>query len=246
VVVAGQRRQGLISGKIGRGGFTFLQWRQGLAIMIWHDLGSASTHGSGATGDPIYRLSGYASSPDGRRVEWKAQTRDGKTAQFWIDSVDYDLANGKVFIVTTTSGVTNVRQLDRDLSGVQADYGSCVAFARGDPDLARFVDSLSDSQTEVQMTGLVDRARQDLQAQQGVRTEDISVVNIQDLGPLCHDPSVCVSDRPGYVIHLMVDGRVYEYWARVLGKASILWCETEHEPTTPLLHETVNGLARYG
>jgi len=91
----------MAGGKVGRGGFTYLRWKQGLAIMIWHDLDSSSNHGSGSTGDPIYRLTGYASSLDGRRVEWKVQTADGKTAQFWIDDVGYDLANGALFAVTT-------------------------------------------------------------------------------------------------------------------------------------------------
>jgi hypothetical protein len=55
----------IAGGKVGTGGFTFLRWEQGLAIMIWHDLDASSNHGSAATGDPVYRLDGYASSLGG-------------------------------------------------------------------------------------------------------------------------------------------------------------------------------------
>lgn len=129
----------IVGGKVGRAGFTFLRWEQGLKIMIWHDLDSSLNHGSGSTGDAVYHLSGYASSPGGRRVDWQVQTTDGKTAQFWIDGVSYDLASGALFIVMTRDGATRVEQFYRDLSGVQSDYDSCVDFARGDPDLARFI-----------------------------------------------------------------------------------------------------------
>jgi hypothetical protein len=233
----------IIGGKVGRGGFTFLRWEQGLRIMIWHDLDSSSSHGSGSTEDPVYHLSGYALSSDGRRVDWQAQTTDGKTAQFWIDEVNYDLTGGALFIVTTRSGATVVRQLHRDLSNVQPDYDSCVDFARGDPDLARFIDGQSDSQPEIRIAELIDRAKQHLQAQLGARREDISVTNIRPLEPLCHDPSLCAKSRPGYVIRLVAEGQVYEYRARLLGEVNILWCEVQSEPRASIPHGTVRGLA---
>jgi hypothetical protein len=228
----------IAGGKVGRGGFTFLRWKQGLAIMIWHDLDSASNHGTGSTGDPVYRLDGYASSSDGRRVEWKVHIRDGKTAQFWIDDVSYDLASGALFIVTTRNGATVVKQLHRDLFGVQPDYDSCVDFARGDPDLARFIDGLSESQPETRIASLIDRAKRHLQAQLEARGEDISVTNVRPLEPLCHAPSHCAKSRPGYVIRLVAEGQVYEYRARVLGEICILWCEVQSEPAASLRHVT--------
>jgi hypothetical protein len=121
--------------------YTFLRWKEGLAIMIWHDfvLDSADNHGPRSTTDPVYRAEGYAESKRGHRLEWKAHTTDGKTAQFWIDNVPYDLADGTLFIVTTANGELEITQLQRDLSGVQPDRESCLAFAQSDPDLARFV-----------------------------------------------------------------------------------------------------------
>jgi hypothetical protein len=229
----------IAGGKVGRGGFTFLRWKQGLAIMIWHDLDSASTHGSGSTGDPVYRLSGSASSLDGRHVNWQAQTTDGKTAKFWIDDVSYDLAGGALFIVTTRNGTTEVKQLYRDLSAVQANYDSCVTFARGDSELARLIDGLSDPQAEATIARLTALAREDLRIRFDLQSEHIPVRSIQPLEPLCHDPSVCAQSRPGYVIRLVADGQVYEYRARILGEACILWREVQSEPTASLRHETV-------
>lgn len=215
----------IAGGKVGRGGFTFLRWRQGLAIMIWHDLDSASTRGSGSTGDPVYRLSGDALSLDGRHVEWEVQTRNGRNARFWIDDVSHDLENGALFIVTTRNGTTAVQQLSHDLSGIRPDYDSCVAFARGIPDLDRFVDGLSDPQAEAQLVSLVDRAKKHLQAQLEIRREDISVTHIRPLLPLCSDLSVCPSSGRGYVIVLVAEERAYEYRARILDEMCILWRE---------------------
>jgi hypothetical protein len=236
----------IVGGKVGRGGFTFLRWKQGLAIMIWHDLASSSSQGSDSTGDPVYHLSSHALSSDGRRVDWQAQTTDGKTAQFWIDGESYDLASGALFIVTTQNGATMVNQLHRDLSNVQPDYDSCVDFARGDPDLARFMDGLSDSQTETQISGLVDRAREHLQAQLGVRREDIQVTDIQPLESLCHDPGLCAEGRPGHIIRLVAEGQVYEYRARILGKVCVLWREVKSEPMAALPHGTAQRSVRQG
>jgi hypothetical protein len=122
---------------------SFLRWKEGLRIMIWTDLTSVGNHGSGSTTDPVYRLEGEAVSQDGQRVEWRVETSDGKTAQFWIDDVAYELADGSLFIIRARTGATDVEQLDRDLSDLDATYESCVEFAQRDPDLAGFLEEVS-------------------------------------------------------------------------------------------------------
>lgn len=131
-------------------GFEFLRWNEGPTIMIWHDFlghsGSSSTSGSsGSATDPTYRLRGYAESWDGHRFEWEAQTNDGETARFWIDGTVYDLSNGMLFIATRKGGGTDIAQLERDLSHVQPNASSCVAFAKSDPVLARLIGNASAS-----------------------------------------------------------------------------------------------------
>jgi hypothetical protein len=126
-------------GGLGQARYVFLRWKEGLKIMIWHDvLGSGEGKGSGSTTDPVYRYRGYAESLDGHRFDWEVQTADGKTALFKIDDTRYDLTDGRLFIVTTKDGKTRVRQLDRDLSDVQTDQESIVTFAENDPDVAEF------------------------------------------------------------------------------------------------------------
>ena len=127
-------------GSFERGGYLFLRWQEGLEVMIWHDVaGSAVAHSAGSTGDPVHAERGSARSADGRSFEWELQTTDGKTAQVRIGRASYDLAAGNLFIVITSRGTTDVRQLDRDLSGVPLDHDGILAFAEKDPDLAAFL-----------------------------------------------------------------------------------------------------------
>jgi hypothetical protein len=126
-------------GWFGQATYLFVRWKEGLSIMIWHDvLGSVEGKDSGSTTEPIYWYHGWTESPGGRRFDWEVQTANGKTAVFKIDDTSYDLANGRLFIVTMKDGKTRVRQLNRDLSNVQMDWESIVAFARSDPDVAEF------------------------------------------------------------------------------------------------------------
>jgi hypothetical protein len=121
-------------------GHVLMKWEEGLAIMIWHDaIAGSISHGSSSTESPVYTLEGYAESVDGVRVEWDLETSDGKTAQFAIDNTNYDLSEGALFIISTKTGTTTITQLDRDLSGVQPEYDSCVAFGENDPDVAYFI-----------------------------------------------------------------------------------------------------------
>jgi hypothetical protein len=48
--------------------------------------------------------------------------------------------------VTMKNGETQVRQLNRDLSNVQTNRESIVAFAKGDPDVAEFAGVTPDLQ----------------------------------------------------------------------------------------------------
>lgn len=136
----------VVAGVVDDVGYEFMRWEEGLAIMIWHDAparsGSSSTSGGGPlTDDTTYRIEGYAESRDGHRFEWQVETDDGRTALFSLDDVRYDLSDGTVFIVRTSEGANDITQLDGDLSRVEPDHASCVAFARNDPDLARFLES---------------------------------------------------------------------------------------------------------
>ena len=130
------------AGTVGQASYVFLQWKEGLAVMIWHD-SSASSSGSGSASDPTYRYQGYTESPGGQLFGWEVQTADGKTALLKIDEIGYDLADGGLFIVTVEAGETRVKQLDRDLSSVQTNWESIAAFAQNVSDVADFAGDVS-------------------------------------------------------------------------------------------------------
>jgi hypothetical protein len=137
----------MVSAKIGDTSYTFLHWKEGLRVMMWFDMADeVSAEGSGSTSDPIHKMEGYASATDGRRVDWRLETADGRTATFSIDGQAYDLSQGALFLITTRGGTTQVRQLNRDLSAVQATNESCEAFATADPDVSSFIYSVEESQ----------------------------------------------------------------------------------------------------
>ncbi|NIM95599.1 MAG: hypothetical protein GTO18_18020 [Anaerolineales bacterium] len=125
-------------------GYEFFHWEEGLAVMIWHDAAqSSSCDSSGSTSSPTHVVRCHAISKAGIRFDWHLETDDGKTAVFTINEAAYDLTNGALFIVTTASGVTEVSQLERDLSNVQPNNESVVEFSLSDHDVNEFIQSTS-------------------------------------------------------------------------------------------------------
>jgi hypothetical protein len=72
---------------------------------------------------------------------------------------------------------------------------------------------------------LTAKAVQHLHEQLGVPSQDIRITSVRPLLPLCDDPERCPVSWPGYIIHLRVEDRVYEYSARMLQQTCILWRE---------------------
>ncbi len=127
-------------GEVGEGSYTFMQWNEGLTIMIWDDIrGSHSNHGSGSSSDPVFRQSGQAESPDGRSYSYQVETEDGVTARFTIDRKEFDLSQGTLFLVKTRGTETSVQQLSRDLSEVSFTNEAFREMARSDPDVAALI-----------------------------------------------------------------------------------------------------------
>ena len=85
-------------------------------------------------------------SRDGQQVTWEWDTRDGRTGTVTINGAKSDPAAGQVFLISTRGGRVHVRQVARDLSGLQAEGASFVALADGDPEIARFVAAASEAE----------------------------------------------------------------------------------------------------
>ena len=140
----------LVQGTAERGAYTLFHWKEGLVIMVCHDVvGHQESHGKGSTDAPSHQQWGMAYGSDGvMRFGWFAETTDGRTANFSITSQMptpggegkvYDLSKGALFLVTTTGGKMVVQQLNRDLSAVQPAAESCKAFVAQDPDVSKLI-----------------------------------------------------------------------------------------------------------
>ena len=125
-------------------GYEFFRWSEGLRIMIWHDAVSSSGCGSSvSTRDRTHVVECFAISQDGQRVDWRLETDDGLTALFTIDGATYDLGSGNLFLVSTAGVETEVRQAQRDLSGVEPQNDSILEFSLKDEDIQAFIQSTS-------------------------------------------------------------------------------------------------------
>jgi hypothetical protein len=116
-------------------------WGTGTAVVIWTDIEQGGSSGlSGSPGRREYS-GGMGAMPDGRKVQWKCMTTDGKTGPVTINGVEHQLANGPLFLVTTRNGKTEVKQLQRDFSKMVADVESMNRLTLQDKDVSQFIEA---------------------------------------------------------------------------------------------------------
>jgi hypothetical protein len=138
------------SGSIEGVSYTFHQWAQGLSVMIWHNLlpGTSSCGGSGSTSDPIYREECTVEDADGRSLEWQIHTTDGVTAEMWINGTEYNLANGRLFLIEYQNDTPQIVQLQDNLANLAANDESITAFAQANQDISNFIESVKSRSSE--------------------------------------------------------------------------------------------------
>lgn len=124
-------------------GYEFYQWDDGLALMIWHD-GTKTLGCSSSTNGQIYVMTCQGVSNDNNAFRWHFETSDGSGVQFSIDDNLFDLKDGGLFVIRSSGGSTEVRQLKRDLSEVKANAESVTAFGLSDPDVLEFMQAASE------------------------------------------------------------------------------------------------------
>jgi hypothetical protein len=132
--------------KVGSTTANFQEWNGGVAVVIWTDIetghtpGNASQGGLRATGSSGHiSFSGQNSSADGRLVEWRGETSDGKTGVVTINETQYDLAEGSLFLVSTVGRKARVRQLKRDWLGLRQGGEGLKSLAKEDPEVKQFI-----------------------------------------------------------------------------------------------------------
>src|SRR5262249_50005010 len=117
-------------------------WDDNMGFLMWVDLvgdrGRDNSRGGGNTSSPSgVRYHGFSRSATGLNVEWQCETPDGVTGSMKVNGGEYNLAKGRVFLVTVQAGGTQVRQIERDLSKVGAENTTAVSNA--DTEIAKFI-----------------------------------------------------------------------------------------------------------
>jgi hypothetical protein len=126
------------SGVYVHSGFEYYRWEEGLRLMIWHD-GINHVSCSTSTNNRRFEIECNAIAYTNNSFEWHLETNDGITAKFIIDDHLFDLSDGNLFIATSLGEDTEVRQLKRDLSDVQANASSVTEFGLSDLAILEFI-----------------------------------------------------------------------------------------------------------
>ncbi len=92
------------------------------------------------TPENYYACSGSHPLPDGESVKWRCETEDGREfTRITIDSVRYELAKGRLFLLSREEGVLEVMQLQ---TGPTKPSGSgmedLIKLEKGHPEIRSF------------------------------------------------------------------------------------------------------------
>jgi len=130
-------------------------WGDGATIVVWSD-GTGGSFGSrGMGGVPLQagetrrgvKYEGHLSGRDGRIVNVECYTPDGKTGTVKIGDEAYELAQGTLFLISTSGAKPKVKQLKSDKLDLKPMGSRTVdeitsqtleALAKTDPDIRAF------------------------------------------------------------------------------------------------------------
>lgn len=104
---------------------------------VWYDeaVGSSISNSSNQQGS---QSEGYVLKPDRSRITFRSRVAADGSGQVSLDGVEYNLASGRLFLVTTHGGKTRVKQLRRDLSPLTIDREVLAKFAAEDEEMRLF------------------------------------------------------------------------------------------------------------
>src|SRR5436190_8279069 len=95
---------------------------QGVPFVVWSDLpNGAGGHGGTSAGGAGAFYDGSQHASDGRRIDFRATTTDGKSGHITIAGVEYDLAKGSLFLVSTQQNPPTVSQISFDTTGFSTE-----------------------------------------------------------------------------------------------------------------------------
>ena len=113
----------------------------GTVFLVWGDSpdgdgGDPKSHGDG--GRDGTECSGHIGFHKGKKVEFHCKTKDGKSGPVTINGSAYNLADGGVFLVSTTGDDVHVKQLKREMRNQKFDQESLAAFGKGDAEIVGY------------------------------------------------------------------------------------------------------------
>jgi hypothetical protein len=109
----------------------------GRMLVIW----SSDTRGGGSSdsqGSGGITSKGGVTFTNGRQIFYECVTPDGKSGRVTIDGVNYELADGPLFLLAPDGDKCRVKQLKKDLSSLELKAEGFQAFGRNDPDILEF------------------------------------------------------------------------------------------------------------
>jgi hypothetical protein len=106
---------------------------EGVQFVIWSDTSNGAGHGEGGVGGASYE--GHHSAIGNRRIDFRAKTIDGITGSVTIAGVEYDLAKGSLFLVSTHAVPPTVTQFAFDLSSLPEGANELKEFAKATPQI---------------------------------------------------------------------------------------------------------------
>jgi len=119
-------------------------WSDGrIAVVVWTDVSS----GGSSFLPPIttkaegFVFEGHHRGPDGRHIDCRCATKDGRAGAVTINDKTFDLAHGILFLVSTISGETQVRQLKRDTLKLEGE--NLMDLAKNDQEIRNFFASFA-------------------------------------------------------------------------------------------------------
>ncbi|MBC8875270.1 MAG: hypothetical protein H8E44_38090 [Planctomycetes bacterium] len=108
----------------------------GVTVVVWSDVSRSSTNGG--TRDDHAFDEGTLLTTDGRRVEYRCETDNGTVAKVIIDGTAYDSTKGSLFLISTQSEKTQVKQLVADVRNIPREAEAIRDYALGNPEIAAF------------------------------------------------------------------------------------------------------------
>jgi hypothetical protein len=105
--------------------------------------GCAGVDWSGGDG----KFGGHLHANDGSEIDWSCTTQDGHSGKVIVESHEFDLAQGTLFLVSTRENPIRFDQLAVDMGRLQAcsDAKKLPELAEADPQIAAFLQLCKES-----------------------------------------------------------------------------------------------------